>query len=66
MTQIAPFYLSDKGGSISCFIGDSGRTFRSGYKTRCIYSANLHAAKTNLDNLESINKLLIGKGGKWG
>ena len=55
--RVKPLYISTSGGSIVCFRTKAGRIFRSCFASRCIYSANLHAAKTNLDNLEYCNRL---------
>ena len=55
--RLKPLYISNSGGSIVCFRTKAGRLFRSCFSNRCIYSANLHAAKTNLDNLEYFNRL---------
>ncbi len=52
-----PFYISPQGGSITCFIGDNGRLFKSCSHTKCIYTGDLHSAKAHLDSLESINRL---------
>ena len=52
MITTTPLYISPRGGSITCFRGDSGRIFRSCASSRCVYSDNLHSAKTYLDNLE--------------
>ena len=52
MITTNPLFISSKGGSITCFKGDSGRIFQSCSKSRCVYSADLHSAKAYLDNLE--------------
>ncbi len=52
MMQTIPFYVSPKGGSITCLRGDFGRIFRSCLDSRCIYSSDLHTAKLYLDTLE--------------
>ena len=57
MISVTPFYLSPKGGSITCFIGDRGRLFRSCSAGRCIDSSDLHSAKAYLDNLELTKRL---------
>ncbi len=57
MINTNPLYISDKGGSITCFKGGSGRIFQSCSKNRCVYSSDLHSAKTYLDNLELIKNL---------
>ena len=56
MTQSTPFYVSPKGGSITCLLGDSGRISRSCLASRCIYTSDLHSAKLYLDTLESPNR----------
>ena len=61
MSAPSPFFISSKGGSITCFRGDTGRVFRSCSRTCCVYSSDLHSAKAYLDNLESKNHLLIGQ-----
>ncbi len=61
MINQIPFFVSAKGGSITCFIGDDGRVFRSCSRTHCLYAADLHSAKVNLDILESKNNLLCGE-----
>ena len=52
MITTSPLYISQMGGSITCFRGDNGRIFRSCAFSCCVYSDNLHSAKTYLDNLE--------------
>ena len=47
-----PLYISQKGGSITCFIGNSGRIFRSCSASRFHNFSDLHSAKVYLDNLE--------------
>lgn len=54
-------FKSPKGGYITCIKGDQGRIFRSCSVTRCIYTKDLHSAKTYLDNLERPIKLLQGE-----
>ena len=61
MITTNPLFISSRGGSITCFRGDSGRIFRSCSRSRCVYSADLHSAKTYLDNLESSKSLPSGK-----
>ncbi len=60
MRTTIPFFISARGGSITCFRGDSGRIFRSCSRTECVYSSDLHSAKALLDNLESKKNLLAG------
>ena len=52
MITTIPLYISPIGGSITCFRDGNGRIFRSCAFSRCVYSSNLHSAKTYLDNLE--------------
>ncbi len=47
-----PLFIGSRGGSITCFKGDSGQIFQSCSRSRCVYSADLHSAKAYLDNLE--------------
>ena len=61
MIKINPVFVSPRGGSITCFRGDTGRIFRSCSRSRCVYSGDLHSAKAYLDNLEGKSKLLVGK-----
>ena len=56
-----PLFISSKGGSITCFKGDSGRIFQSCSRRRCVYSTDLHSAKTYLDNLELRKSLPAAK-----
>ncbi len=57
MFTTIPFYISNRGGSITCFRGHGGRIFRSCSSSRCVYSSDLHSAKACLDNLE-LNRTL--------
>ena len=57
MITTNPFFITSRGGSITCFKGDSGRIFQSCSRNRCVYSADLHSAKAYLDNLEFIKSL---------
>ena len=52
MITTNPLFISSRGGSITCFKGDSGRIFQSCSRSRCVYSADLHSSKAYLDNLE--------------
>ena len=52
MITTNPLFISSRGGSITCFKGDSGRIFQSCSRSRCVYSADLHSAKAYLDDLE--------------
>ena len=61
MITTNPLFISAQGGSITCFKGDSGRIFQSCSKSRCVYSTDLHSAKTYLDNLESSKSLPAAK-----
>ena len=61
MITTNPLFISSKGSSITCFKGDSGRIFQSCSRSRCIYSTDLHSAKTYLDNLESSKSLPSAK-----
>ena len=61
MITTNPLMISTKGGSITCFRGDTGLIFRSCSRTRCVYSSDLHSAKAYLDNLEGKKNLLIGE-----
>ena len=56
-----PLLVSPKGGSITCFRGDTGRIFQSCSRSRCVYSADLHSAKAYLDNLELSKSLPAAK-----
>ena len=58
MSTSKPLYTSTRGGSIVCFRTSSGRIFRSCSASRCIYSSDLHAAKSLLDNLEGSKRLM--------
>ena len=61
MISTNPLFISSRGGSITCFKGDSGRIFQSCSKSRCVYSADLHSAKAYLDNLEFSKSLPAAK-----
>ena len=61
MITTNPLFISSRGGSITCFKGDSGRIFQSCSSSRCVYSADLHSAKVYLDNLESSKSLPSAK-----
>ena len=61
MITTNPLFISPRGGSITCFKGDSGRIFQSCSRSRCIYSADLHSAKACLDNLELSKSLPAAK-----
>ncbi|WP_320676221.1 hypothetical protein [Prochlorococcus sp. MIT 1300] len=65
MNGQTPFFISSKGGSITCFRGDTGRVFRSCSRTSCVYSSDLHAAKAYLDILEGKKNLLLGEKNKF-
>ena len=65
MISQSPFFITSEGGSITCFMGDNGRVFRSCSRTRCVYSSDLHSAKAHLDTLEANNNLLIGETNKF-
>ena len=58
MITTNPLIISPKGGSITCFRGDTGRIFRSCSSSRCVYSRDLHSAKAHLDELEGQNSLI--------
>ena len=58
MITRTPFFISAKGGSITCFRGDNGRIFRSCSRNRCVYSSDLHSAKAYLNDLEGKNSLI--------
>ena len=60
MITTNPLLISPRGGSITCFRGDTGRIFRSCSRSRCVYSADLHSAKAFLDKLEKKTILLTG------
>ena len=60
MITTNPLFISSRGGSITCFRGDSGRIFRSCSRSHCVYLAALHSAKAYLDDLERKNNLLTG------
>ena len=47
-----PFHVSDYGGSIHCIEALSGRIFRACSANQCIYTGNLHSAKSYLDFIE--------------
>ena len=59
MIKTTPLFITPKGGSITCFRGDTGRVFRSCSRSHCIYSGDLHSAKAYLDNLEGKSNLLV-------
>ena len=61
MITTNPLFISSRGGSITCFRGDTGRIFRSCSGSRCVYSADLHSAKAYLDNLELSKSLPTAK-----
>ena len=61
MITTNPLFISSRGGSITCFKGDSGRIFQSCSRSRCVYSADLHSAKAYLDNLELRKSLPAAK-----
>ena len=58
MITTNPLLISPKGGSITCFRGDTSRIFRSCSRSRCVYSSDLHSAKAYLDDLEGKNSLI--------
>ncbi len=58
MITTNPLFVSPKGGSITCFRGDTGRVFQSCSRSRCVYSGDLHSAKAYLDGLEGKNSLI--------
>ena len=58
MITTNPLLITSKGGSITCFRGDTGRIFRSCSRSRCVYSSDLHSAKAYLDDLEGKNSLI--------
>ncbi len=60
MIENNPIFLTKKGGSITCFKGDSGRIFLSCSRDRCVYSGDLHSAKMYLDEIEREYHLLTG------
>ena len=57
MITTTPFYISPRGGSITCFRSDSGRIFRSCSSGRCVNASDLLSAKAYLDNLELSHRL---------
>ena len=57
MSISKPLYISTRGGSIVCLRTTEGRLFRSCSASRCIYSSDLHTAKSLLDNLEGSKRL---------
>ena len=59
MIRTTPLFISSKGGSITCFIEDNSRVFRSCSRTHCVYSSDLHSAKAYLDSLEMTSNLLL-------
>ena len=61
MSIRTPCFISSKGGSITCFRGDSGRIYRSCSRDRCVYSGDLHSAKIYLDDLENGPNMLLNK-----
>ena len=61
MIKIKPIFISPRGGSITCFRGDTGRILRSCSRSHCVYSGDLHSAKKYLDNLEGNRYLLTGE-----
>ena len=61
MITTNPLFISSKGGSITCFKGDTGRIFQSCSRSRCAYSTDLHSAKAYLDNLELRKSLPAAK-----
>ncbi len=65
MNRQIPFFISPKGGSITCFRGDTGRVFRSCSRTSCVYSSDLHSAKAYLDSLEGKKNLLMSGRSKF-
>ena len=58
MITTNPLFITPKGGSITCFRGDTGRIFRSCSRSHCVYSRDLHSAKAYLDDLEGKNSLI--------
>ena len=58
MITTNPLLVSPKGGSITCFRGDTGRIFLSCSRSRCVYSKDLHSAKAYLDDLEGKNSFI--------
>ena len=61
MITTNPLFISAKGGSITCFKGDSGRIFLSCSRSRCVYSGDLHYAKAYLEDLEFSKSLPAAK-----
>ncbi len=47
------FHVTDYGGLIHCFEGLSGRIFRACSANQCIYTGDLHSAKSYLDFIEN-------------
>ena len=58
MITTTDLFISSKGGSITCFRGDTGRIFRSCSRSHCVYSSDLHSAKAYLNALEGKNSLI--------
>ena len=58
MISTNSLFISSQGGSITCLKGDSHRIFRSCSRGRCVYSGDLHSAKTYLEDLEGKTNLL--------
>ncbi len=59
MIKTTPVLTTPRGGSITCFRGDTGRVFRSCSRSQCVYSGNLHSAKAYLDDMENRSNLLM-------
>ncbi len=60
MISQSPLFITSEGGSITCFHSDAGRIFRSCSKHRCIFSSDLHSAKSYLEDLEKRDNLITG------
>ena len=54
-------YISSKGGSITCFRRNSIRIFQSCFASHCVYSGDLHSAKSYLEKLEFSQRLTAAK-----
>ena len=49
-----PLYISKKGGTINCFLGDTGWIFRVRTEYLCLYCDDYISAKAQLERLERL------------
>ncbi len=64
MLFIKPFHVTNRGGSIHCIEGLTGRIFKACSANQCTYTGNLHSAKSYLDFIENNTGKLLTSGKK--